>query len=228
MLQQAVTRGGLVGWGGVSSHAWKHRQGACCPKKKIKKHALEIRTTTFWTQRDFDPNLFWGYTWLKKKKIKKNKIKQLDHMQVGAKTDRFYLMEPTTSHFEPNQSSLDQHWLQTCQQHVAPQRRWVHLSLGRTEQREQSRLEGGAFGGGGWEGEGVWAKKKKKWGTLYYITQQAPGGGGVEKCHGNAMRENCHGNTIATVASFARWWCDTAQTCYSGMVVRYTLQSHQH
>lgn len=83
-------------------------------------------------------------------------------MQVGAKTDRFYLMEPTTSHFEPNQSSLDQHWLQTCQQHVAPQRRWVHLSLGRTEQREQSRLEGGAFGGGGWEGEGVWAKKKKK------------------------------------------------------------------
>lgn len=27
-------------------------------KKIIKKHALEIRTTTFWTQRDFDPNLF--------------------------------------------------------------------------------------------------------------------------------------------------------------------------
>lgn len=138
-------------------------------KNFFKKHALEIRTTTFWTQRDFDPNLFWGYTWLKKK-IKKNKIKQLDHMQVGAKTDRFYLMEPTTSHFEPNQSSLDQHWLQTCQQHVAPQRRWVHLSLGRTEQREQSRLEGGAFGGGGWEGEGVWAKKEKRKSEGHYTT----------------------------------------------------------
>lgn len=60
---------------------------------------------------------------------------------------------------------------------------------------------------------------------LCYITQQAPGGSGTGNTMATPLKR--HGNTIATVAPLARWWCGTAQTCYSGVVIGYTLQSHQ-
>lgn len=116
-------------------------------------------------------------------------------------------MGPTTSHFGPNQSSLDQHWTAdmsaTCRPSatLSPPHAGQDWAEGAKQIREALLAEG------------VGAKKKKKsvWGgwTLYYITQQAPGGGGVEKCHGNAMRKKLpwqHHSNCGLICSLVVWY----------------------